>query len=374
MKFKYFTLFIFSIFAYQVAFSGTERGREIYSQICVTCHGPNLDGGIGPNLIDSYWKNGDSHDAVYRSIAKGITGTEMIAYELVYPEKDLRSLTEFILDKQEGNRNTLRSSYSRDYFHGKRLHPDLFDSIESISQKKLPENFYYVERMFDGVLRGQSILHIKSPGKYRFNISGKGRTSIWVNGKEMHYSNDSKPKDTHISKEFELPPGTHDLEILHEEPTSHSMRFHARLQKLNGEHWMLTGKSLEGSVPKVVRSSEKAKVIRKWISGLPPRTLLLLLPNQVMLAYDSSTGKIVKGWESAFLNQTPSLDSRSQKQSEVKGKELPDIAKTILKGEHFNLLHYETIGDTVKIASLVDGKPKNFSISPEGKNSYKLTF
>ena len=96
MKFKYFTLFIFSIFAYQVAFSVTERGREIYSQICVTCHGPNLDGGIGPNLIDSYWKNGDSQDAVYRSIAKGITGTEMIAYELVYPEKDLRSVTEFI--------------------------------------------------------------------------------------------------------------------------------------------------------------------------------------------------------------------------------------------------------------------------------------
>ncbi|MBT3636275.1 MAG: cytochrome c, partial [Opitutae bacterium] len=105
------------------AFSEIERGGVIYKQLCFNCHGVNLDGGIGPSLIDSYWKNGDSYDAIYRNIAKGITGTEMIAYELVYPEKDLRSLTDFIIGKQEGNRETLRSTYPRDYFKGKRLHP-----------------------------------------------------------------------------------------------------------------------------------------------------------------------------------------------------------------------------------------------------------
>ena len=374
MKFqflKYLTIFNIGL---SFAFATIERGQEIYNQICFNCHGPNLDGGIGPNLVDSYWKNGDSHDAIYRSIAKGVSGTEMIAYELVYSEKDLQSLTEFIIYKQEGNRETLRSTYARDYFEGKRLHPDLFDSIESTSQTRLPENFYYVDRMFDGILRGQSKLYISSPGRYRFTTGGRGRTSIWVNGDEVLYSNDKKDKSTRINKDFELSAGIHDLEIIHEEPTSHSMRFYARLQKLNGEHWMLTGKSLEGSVPKVVRSGQKAKVIRKWIDDLPPRTLLLLLPNQVLLAYDSASGKIIKGWESAFINQTPSLDSRSQKKSEVKGKELTGIAKTILEGDRFNLLHYETSGDSVIIATLVDGEQKKFSISPEGKNSYKLSF
>jgi hypothetical protein len=374
MKFQFFKyLTIFNI-GLSFAFATIERGQEIYNQICFNCHGPNLDGGIGPNLVDSYWKNGDSHDAIYRSIAKGVSGTEMIAYELVYSEKDLQSLTEFIIYKQEGNRETLRSTYARDYFEGKRLDPDLFDSIESTSQTRLPENFYYVDRMFDGILRGQSKLYISSPGKYRFTTGGRGRTSIWVNRDEVLYSNDKKDKSTRINKDFELSAGIHDLEIIHEEPTSHSMRFHARLQKLNGKHWMLTGKSLEGSVPKVVRSGQKAKVIRKWIDDLPPRTLLLLLPNQVLLAYDSASGKIIKGWESAFINQTPSLDSRSQKKSEVKGKELTGIAKTILEGDRFNLLHYETSGDSVIIATLVDGQQKKFSISPEGKNSYKLSF
>jgi hypothetical protein len=369
--FKYITIFNIGL---SFGFANIERGQEIYNQICFNCHGPNLDGGIGPSLVDSYWKNGDSHDAIYRSIAKGVTGTEMIAYELVYPEKDLQSLTEFIINKQEGNRQTLRSTYARDYFEGKKLHPDLFDSIESTSQTRLPENFYYVDRMFDGILRGQSKLYISSPGRYRFTTGGRGRTSIWVNGDEVLYSNDKKDKSTRINKDFELSAGIHDLEIIHEEPTSHSMRFYARLQKLNGEHWMLTGKSLEGSIPKVVRSGQKAKVIRKWIDDLPPRTLLLLLPNQVLLAYDSASGKIIKGWESAFINQTPSLDSRSQKKSEVKGKELTGIAKTILEGDRFNLLHYETSGDSVIIATLVDGEQKKFSISPEGKNSYKLSF
>ena len=374
MKFQFFKYLIIFNIGLSFAFATIERGQEIYNQICFNCHGPDLDGGIGPNLVDSYWKNGDSHDAIYRSIAKGVSGTEMIAYELVYSEKDLQSLTEFIIYKQEGNRETLRSTYARDYFEGKRLNPDLFDSIESTSQTRLPENFYYVDRMFDGILRGQSKLYISSPGKYRFTTGGRGRTSIWVNRDEVLYSNDKKDKSTRINKDFELSAGIHDLEIIHEEPTSHSMRFHARLQKLNGKHWMLTGKSLEGSVPKVVRSGQKAKVIRKWIDDLPPRTLLLLLPNQVLLAYDSASGKIIKGWESAFINQTPSLDSRSQKKSEVKGKELTGIAKTILEGDRFNLLHYETSGDSVTIATLVDGEQKKFSISPEGKNSYKLSF
>jgi len=371
-KVKYFILTFTFISPFCQA--DIQRGKELYNQICVNCHGPNLDGGIGPSLADSYWKNGDSTESIQRSIAKGITGTEMIAYELVYPEKDIKALTNFILSKQEGNRETLRSTYERDYFKGKRLNPKLFDSIESTSQARLPENFYYVERMFDGVLRGQSKLHIKESGKFRFNIGGKGRTSIWVNGKEVHYSDDQTEKTTHFNKEFELSAGIHDLEVLHEEPTTHTMRFYARLQKLNGKHWMITGKSLEGSVPKVIRSGQEVKVIRKWIDGLPPRTLLLLLPNKVMLAYDSASGKIVKGWQDALVDQTPSLDSRSQKQSEIKGHEMNDAARDVFKGNHFSLLHYESKEDIVKISTLVDGKESSFTVSPKGENSFSIKY
>ena len=51
-------LFIYSLVLGSTVrtFASLERGQEIYSQICVTCHGPNLDGGIGPSLVDAYWK------------------------------------------------------------------------------------------------------------------------------------------------------------------------------------------------------------------------------------------------------------------------------------------------------------------------------
>ena len=136
----------------------------------------------------------------------------------------------------------------------------------------------------------------------------------------------------------------------------------------------LTGRSLEGNAPKIIRPGSQAKVVRKWIDGLPPRTLLLLLPNEVMLAYDAESGKILKGWEASLVDQTPSLDSRSQMQSEIKGKELPGMQKTILEGENFSLLHYETPGDSVTIATLVDGTPQSFTVSPKGVNSYKISY
>jgi cytochrome c551/c552/outer membrane lipoprotein-sorting protein len=357
-----------------LSFASLERGQEIYSQICVTCHGPNLDGGIGPSLVDAYWKHGDTSDAIMRSITKGITGTEMIAYEYVYSEEDRQAVTDFILDKQEGNRQTLRSLYPRDYFKGKRLNPELFDSVESDSQEILPENFLYTKRMFDGVLRGQSKLFIKQPGKYRFNVGGQGgRVSIWVNGEEMHYSDVEKSKNTYFSKQFHLDAGIHDLEILQEEPTSFTMRFNARLQKIGGQNWILTGRSLEGNVPKIIRPGPQAKVVRKWIEGLPPRTLLLLLPNQVMVAYDSASGQILKAWKSALVNQTPSLDSRSQKESVAKGEEIAGSSSTVLQGNEFNLLYYETQGESVLISSLVDGVSQNFTVSPQGSDSFAVT-
>ena len=368
--------FLFLFLALGLSFvhaSNLQRGEEIYSQICVTCHGPNLDGGIGPSLVDAYWKHGDTSEAIMRSISKGIVGTEMIAYEYVYSEEDRQAVTDFILDKQEGNRQTLRSFYARDYFKGKRLTPELFDSVESDSQGILPENFLYTKRAFDGLLRGQSKLYIKQAGKYRFEVNLHGRTSILLNGEEMHYTDVDKSKDTFFSKQFHLDAGVHDLEVLHEEPTGHSMRFNARLRKVGGGYWMLTGKSLEGNTPKIVRPDMEAKVVRKWIDGLPPRTLLVLLPNQVMVAYDSSSGQVLKAWKSALINQTPSLDSRSQNKSVAKGQEIAGAQQTILKGQEFSLKSYEPAGDSLFISTLVDGVNKRVKVSPEGTDSFSIS-
>ncbi len=45
-----------------------ERGKTIYSQLCLNCHGPTLAGGQGPALNDSYWQHGSSPEAILKVI------------------------------------------------------------------------------------------------------------------------------------------------------------------------------------------------------------------------------------------------------------------------------------------------------------------
>lgn len=365
-----FALFLYP-FICSIGYVG--RGEEVYKQICFNCHGPNLGGGIGPSLIDSYWKHGDSPEAMLQSIAKGITGTEMIAYELAYPKDDLIAVRDFILSKQEGMRSVLRSVYPREFFEGRRLEPKLFNSVESLTQTRLPENVYYMERSVDGLLRGKAKLHIKDPGNYHFITRPIGRTSIYINGQEMHYSDQKTDKKTHLNKKFKLTSGIHDLEILHEEKTAHSYRFSGYLQHIGGKRFPLNGKSLEGSAPKFIKATPQAIVIRKWIKDLPPRSLLCLLPNRVLIAYDPTNSQIVKVWSGAEINQTPSLPGRSQNPSELKGQLIPDQEKLVWKDVDLEFLHYQILGEQVQITSLVNGKQKTLSFIPKGTNSFSLT-
>ena len=350
-----------------------ERAETIYKQLCFNCHGVHFDGGIGPSLKDSYWRHGDSPEDILKAINKGIPGTEMIGYEAVFPEEDRLALRDLILAQHEGLRGVVRYVYPRAPFQGKRLSPELFDKIKPLSETRLPENVYYFERKGDGILRGKSKLYIKEAGQYHFSIRNIGRTSIFINGKEVHYSDEKTPKDTHINKTFDLQPGIHHLEVLHEEKTTHSYRFSGFLLHKGGKRWPLHGRSLEGNVPKVITAGTEAKVIRKWIAGLPPRTLLCLLPNKVLVAYNPVEGKILAAWHSASINQTPSLTDRSQKPSEIRGEPVPDAARDILQTDSLRLLYYEMQMDTVHLVSLSKGKEKTVMISPKGQQSFKVT-
>ncbi len=268
----------------------------------------------------------------------------------------------------------MRSVYPRDYFKGKRFTPGLFDSVESLSQTSLPENHYYMERNAEGVMRGTSKLYIKEAGEYRFSIRPLGRTSIFLDGKEVHYSAEKTDKNTHINETFELQPGIYRLEIFHEEKKSHSYRFHGVLEKVGGKSFVLNGRSLQGNIPKIIKARPgEALVVRKWIRDLPPRALLCLLPNQVIVAYNPVNGQVINAWHSAEINQTPSLPDRSAKQSEINGTPIPDSGTDVTSAGTIRFLHYEVQGETVHIVSLIDGEEKTVAISPKGTQSFTLS-
>ncbi len=48
-----------------------KKGKLIYDDKCLKCHGENATGGICPNLTDDEWKYGSSDKDFYESIAEG---------------------------------------------------------------------------------------------------------------------------------------------------------------------------------------------------------------------------------------------------------------------------------------------------------------
>lgn len=56
-------------------------GSEAFIAKCATCHGPEGQGGIGPNLTDKYWIHGGSMSNIYQTIKYGVPEKGMIAWK-----------------------------------------------------------------------------------------------------------------------------------------------------------------------------------------------------------------------------------------------------------------------------------------------------
>lgn len=77
-----------------------QSGRDIYRNYCAGCHGAQLQGSTGTALIKNTWKHGGDKKSIINSIRQGIPGTEMAKWEGILSDKQIESVTNFILDAQ----------------------------------------------------------------------------------------------------------------------------------------------------------------------------------------------------------------------------------------------------------------------------------
>lgn len=98
---------ILSVAAGQVAL---HRGavNESYQQLCMSCHGPEGEGGMGGSLIDGVWKHGDTDAAIARVIRDGLPELGMTPYGSVMSEDEIRAMVVFLreLELRAGRRET----------------------------------------------------------------------------------------------------------------------------------------------------------------------------------------------------------------------------------------------------------------------------
>ncbi len=78
-------------------------GAEIFKKNCVSCHGINGQGNIGPNLTDEYWINGGGVKNVYKTISNGVLAKGMLSWKSQLKGKEMQQVASYVLSLKGSN-------------------------------------------------------------------------------------------------------------------------------------------------------------------------------------------------------------------------------------------------------------------------------
>jgi len=76
-----------------------EAGAGIYKDNCAACHGPNLEGGIGPNLTDKVWIHDGTPEGVIKTVTEGVAAKGMPAWGPILGPDRISKVASFIVSK-----------------------------------------------------------------------------------------------------------------------------------------------------------------------------------------------------------------------------------------------------------------------------------
>ncbi len=79
-------------------------GAQIYDGKCAMCHGPQLQGLVGPNLTDKHWKNGKGTRLdISHVVRNGVPDKGMAAWGLLLKDDEIYAVTNYIFSKKDSN-------------------------------------------------------------------------------------------------------------------------------------------------------------------------------------------------------------------------------------------------------------------------------
>ncbi len=78
-------------------------GAEIFATTCVGCHGAELQGGIGPSLVDDEWVHGSSLEEINNTVTNGVPEKGMLAWGPILGPQKVAQVSAFVHSKAEGN-------------------------------------------------------------------------------------------------------------------------------------------------------------------------------------------------------------------------------------------------------------------------------
>jgi len=72
---------------------------QLYKNFCSSCHGPNLEGGLGSSLVDDTWAYGGSPEAIAKVISEGIPAKGMPPWKGALNEDQIRGMVIYIQEQ-----------------------------------------------------------------------------------------------------------------------------------------------------------------------------------------------------------------------------------------------------------------------------------
>jgi cytochrome c(L) len=84
------------------------KGKKLWRKTgCYSCHGGNAEGGVGPSLQDDIWVYKPNDKMLFKTIAKGRSGTVMVAWESELSQTEIWEIIIFIRSLYTGDKSKI---------------------------------------------------------------------------------------------------------------------------------------------------------------------------------------------------------------------------------------------------------------------------
>lgn len=81
-----------------------EQGQQLWADTgCYSCHGETAEGAVGPDLTDDLWVYRPTDKTLFRAIAKGRSGTNMVGWSSSLAPDEIWKLIAYIRSLYKGD-------------------------------------------------------------------------------------------------------------------------------------------------------------------------------------------------------------------------------------------------------------------------------
>ena len=289
--------------------SELEGGKELFEQVCASCHSKDLSGATGFNLKDGEWIHGSKPSQIMNNIKNGFANAGMPSFGAVYTDPQLQSIVAYILSKREGFDGLTYKLYQMTDSQDKDI-----DDSKLIKQGELPSNFadFQLPEIEHYFIEFEGSFYAPKDQDSRVGIRGKRLdANVFINGKRLKRQSVNNPT-------WKLVRGKQHLKITYHSGNNKIHKRNLSLIVTNDELSIklfpisVAARKIMAEEKVVVKAINKTVIQRKKMMKVPAYSILVGLPAKINYAFNTRLCSIVALWQGDMLDVGPNVSGRGQ--------------------------------------------------------------